>query len=54
MEYDILDFLENKLIINESTNELWLYDKDGRTVIKKWPLRNKVDTSLKNHRLKKK
>jgi len=38
---DVQDQLENKLVINEATSELWLYDDAGSTVIKKWPITDK-------------
>jgi len=38
---EILDLLENKLVVNNATSELWLYDDAGLNVVKKWPLRDK-------------
>lgn len=38
---DILDLLENRMVINRATSELWLYDDTGTNIIKKWPLTDK-------------
>jgi len=38
---EVLDYLENKLVINVATSEWWLYDAAGTTVVKKWPLKDK-------------
>ena len=37
----MLDQLENKLVINEATSELWLYDDAGTSVVKVWPITDK-------------
>ena len=43
---EVLDQLENKLVINEDTSELWLYNDVGDTVIKKWPITDKDSASV--------
>ena len=37
-----MDQWENRLVINEATSEMWLYDDAGTTVIKKWPMTNRL------------
>lgn len=40
MGKEILQILENQLVINQETSELWLYNDTGTMVLKKWPLRD--------------
>ena len=43
---DILALLDNRMVINKATSELWLYNAAGDTVIKKWPLTDKDGSAV--------
>ena len=43
---EVIDMQENKFTINQATSELWLWDDAGAVVIKKWPIRDRLNAAV--------